>query len=51
MALLPLGLSRILGITVHLGIPTSIPSYLMVVAAVLGVIGLLCGAGRRTRTV
>jgi hypothetical protein len=36
MALLPLGLSKILGITVHLGIPTEIPLYLMVFAAVLG---------------
>lgn len=47
MALLPLGLSRILGITVHLGIPTSIPLYLLVLGAVLAVVGLLLGAGRR----
>ncbi|HRY08832.1 MAG: hypothetical protein H6526_02685 [Actinobacteria bacterium] len=50
MALLPLGLSRILGITVHLGIPTEIPLYLLVVAAVLAGIGLLMGAARRTQT-
>jgi hypothetical protein len=49
MALLPLGLSRILGITVHLGIPTEIPMYLAVVGAGLVVLGLLIGAGRRTR--
>ena len=49
MALLPLGLSKILGITVHLGIPTEIPLYLMVFAAVLGGIGLLLGAARRTQ--
>lgn len=50
MALLPLGLSRILGITVHLGIPASIPVYLVAVAVagVLGGVGLLLGAGRRT---
>lgn len=47
MALLPLGLSRILGITVHLGIPTSIPLYLLVLGAVLAVVGLLLGAWRR----
>ena len=47
MALLPLGLSRILGITVHLGIPTEIPLYLLVVGAVLGGVGLLLGATRR----
>ncbi len=29
MALLPMGLSKILGITVHLGIPTEIPLYLL----------------------
>ena len=47
MALLPLGLSRILGITVHLGIPTSIPLYLVVLGVVLIALGLVFGAGRR----
>ena len=48
MALLPLGLSRILGLTVHLGIPTEIPLYLVVFGVVLALIGLVFGAGRRT---
>ncbi len=48
LALLPWGLSRILGITTYLGIPTELPVY----AAVLGAILLLAGvalwwAGRR----
>ena len=47
MALLPLGLSRILGITVHLGIPTELPLYLLGFGVVLGVVGLAMGAGRR----
>ncbi len=47
MALLPLGLSRILGITVHLGIPTEIPVYVLALGAVLGVVGLVLGAARR----
>ncbi len=50
MALLPLGLSRILGITVHLGIPASIPLYLIGLGALLSVAGLLLGAGRRRCT-
>ncbi|MBK6763156.1 MAG: hypothetical protein IPG68_07685 [Micrococcales bacterium] len=47
MALLPLGLSRILGITVHLGIPTELPLYLLGFGAVLGLVGLAMGASRR----
>jgi hypothetical protein len=47
MALLPLGLSRILGITVHLGIPTEIPLYLVIAGAGLAVIGFLLGAARK----
>ncbi|MEZ5185321.1 MAG: hypothetical protein R2720_06225 [Candidatus Nanopelagicales bacterium] len=47
MALLPLGLSRILGITVHLGIPTGIPLYLLVAGLVLAAVGLVLGAARR----
>jgi hypothetical protein len=40
MALLPWGLSRILGITTYLGIPTELPAY----AAVLGVVVAAIGA-------
>ncbi|MGQ0838570.1 hypothetical protein [Actinokineospora sp.] len=40
MALLPWGLSRILGITVHIGIPTSLP----MVAAVAGVLVAVAGS-------
>jgi hypothetical protein len=50
MALLPLGLSRILGITVHLGIPTEIPAYLVAAGAVLALVGLVLGAARRSTT-
>lgn len=49
MALLPLGLSRILGITVHLGIPAQVPLYLLGFAVMLAGLGLLFGAARRTR--
>jgi len=35
MAILPLGLSKILGITTHLDIPTSLPLYTMALGAVL----------------
>ncbi|MFN8148916.1 MAG: hypothetical protein U0R76_15830 [Candidatus Nanopelagicales bacterium] len=41
MALLPWGLSRILGITVYLGIPTELPAY---VAALGGLLALVGGA-------
>ncbi|XTZ14251.1 hypothetical protein ACQSSU_22495 [Micromonospora echinospora] len=49
LALLPWGLSRILGITVHLGIPTGLPGYAAGVGAVLAVGGLLLSLGRRRR--
>lgn len=39
MAILPLGLSKILGITIHLDIPTSLPLYMMVLGAVLAGFG------------
>jgi hypothetical protein len=41
MAVLPLGLSRILGLTTHLGIPLGLPMYLMLAGAVLVLLGLL----------
>jgi hypothetical protein len=41
LAVLPLGLSRILGITVHLGIPTALPGYLVAAGGVLVAAGLL----------
>ncbi len=47
MALLPLGLSKILGLTVHLGIPTEIPLYLLVLGLMLAAVGFVMGAGRR----
>ena len=54
MAVLPLGLSRILGITTHLGIPLELPIYLMAAGALfLALGGLLLGAawfsGRNAR--
>ncbi|MFD7653796.1 hypothetical protein ACFV4N_07425 [Actinosynnema sp. NPDC059797] len=57
LALLPWGLSRILGITVHLGIPTSLPTVALVVggaAVVLGAavaMGAAVGSARTTRRV
>ena len=39
MAVLPLGLSRILGITTHLGIPQELPFYMMGFGAVLLALG------------
>ncbi|GEL94814.1 hypothetical protein [Cellulomonas composti] len=43
MALLPWGLSRILGITVYLGIPPELPAAAAVLGLVLGLVGgLLC---------
>ncbi|WFE39378.1 hypothetical protein [Micromonospora sp. WMMD998] len=47
MALLPWGLSRILGITVYLGIPTSLPGYAAAAGTVLAAAGLLLSAGRQ----
>ena len=49
IALLSLGRSRILGLTVQLGIPAEIPLYLLVFGLVLATVGLLLGAGRRAR--
>ena len=50
MAVLPLGLSRILGITTHLGIPLELPIYLMAVGALfLAFGGLLLGVARLTK--
>jgi len=50
--MLPLGLSRILGITTHPGIPPELPIYLMAIGALfLSFGGLLLGAAwliRRT---
>ncbi|MBB5874530.1 hypothetical protein F4553_007964 [Allocatelliglobosispora scoriae] len=48
MALLPWGLSRILGITVYLGIPTGLPGDAAIAGGVLTVAGgLLCSFARR----
>jgi hypothetical protein len=50
LALLPWGLSRILGITVYLGIPTSLPWYVLGAGAVLAVVALALGLPRRRAT-
>ncbi|WDZ82737.1 hypothetical protein [Micromonospora cathayae] len=47
LALLPWGLSRILGITVHLGIPTGLPGYAAGVGAAGAAVGLLLALGHR----
>ena len=47
MALLPWGLSRILGITVYLGIPTGLAGWAAGVGVVLAAVGLLLSAGRQ----
>lgn len=39
MAVLPLGLSRILGITTHLDIPTDLPMYMLAAGAALALLG------------
>ncbi|WP_416906114.1 hypothetical protein [Micromonospora echinospora] len=49
LALLPWGLSRILGITVHLGIPTDLPGYVAGVGAALAAVGLLLSLRRHRR--
>jgi hypothetical protein len=52
MVVLPPGLSRILGITVHLDIPTELPVYLLVAGGVLALIGaglILLGRLRRPK--
>ncbi|WP_307854526.1 hypothetical protein [Micromonospora sp. C31] len=46
LALLPWGLSRILGITVHLGIPAQLPAYTAAAGAALAAAGLLLSLGR-----
>ncbi|GAA1630726.1 hypothetical protein ACFQY4_36590 [Catellatospora bangladeshensis] len=46
LALLPWGLSRILGITVYLGIPADLPLYAAVAGAALALLGLLLSIGR-----
>lgn len=47
MAIVPLGFSRILGLTVHLGIPTALPMWLLTAGGILGMLGVLAAAGRR----
>jgi hypothetical protein len=49
LALLPWGLSRILGITTYLGIPTSLPTYVLGLGAVLTVGALALGLPRVRR--
>ncbi len=51
MALLPWGLSRILGITVHLGIPTQLPLVVAVLGAVVVAAGALMLRGTGSRAV
>ena len=46
MALLPWGLSRILGITVHLGIPPSSAGVLAVVGIVVAAVGVALALAR-----
>jgi hypothetical protein len=48
MALLPWGLSRILGITVYLGIPTYLPVAAVVLGTLLSAVGLLLAVSPRT---
>jgi hypothetical protein len=50
LALLPWGLSRILGITVYLGIPASLPWYVLGAGAVLAAGGLALGLKRPPAT-
>ena len=40
MVMLPPGLSRILGITVHLDIPLELPVYMLIAGGVLALVGL-----------
>jgi hypothetical protein len=49
LALLPWGLSRILGITVYLGIPADLPVYAAVAGSALAAAGLLLSIGRGRR--
>jgi len=50
MALLPWGLSRILGITVYLGIPTELPAAASIAGLVVTVIGIALSLRYRRRT-
>ncbi|WP_435206531.1 hypothetical protein [Micromonospora sp. bgisy143] len=50
LALLPWGLSRILGITVYLGIPTRLPAYTAAAGLALTAAGLLLALGRHRRS-
>lgn len=50
LARLPLGLSRILGLTVHLGIPSSLPAWLGGAGIVLGSLGWALTLGGRRAT-
>ncbi|RAO50090.1 Alpha-glucuronidase [Micromonospora saelicesensis] len=50
LALLPWGLSRILGITVHLGIPAQLPAYTAAAGIALAVAGLLLSLGRHRQS-
>jgi hypothetical protein len=49
MALLPWGLSRILGITTYLGIPTELPVYAVALGVVLAAVGAVLYATSRRR--
>lgn len=51
MALLPWGLSRIMGLTVHLGIPGDLPAYVAFAGLALTTGGLLLSIGRPRRPV
>ncbi|GAB3959562.1 hypothetical protein GCM10027614_79300 [Micromonospora vulcania] len=50
LALLPWGLSRILGITVYLGVPTQLPAYTAAAGIALAAAGLLLSLGRHRRS-
>lgn len=49
LAVLPLGLSRILGMTTHLGIPPDLPLYIIALGLVLILVGWLLGRIRPSR--
>ncbi|MCG5468310.1 hypothetical protein LADH09A_002170 [Micromonospora sp. LAH09] len=50
LALLPWGLSRILGITVHLGVPAQLPAYTAAAGIAVAAAGLLLSLGRRRQS-
>ena len=50
LALLPWGLSRILGITVYLGIPVQLPAYTAAAGVALAAAGLLLSLGHRRQS-